>query len=86
MELLRDHSKEDEYALHTFYRKLLGLKDVAIKNVEDNEGNTEIYPEKHVKPHTCPVCGEKTYKIHDYRNQRKKNIPAFGKRTMPYTA
>ena len=65
-----------------FTEKLLGLKDVTIKNIEDNEGNTEIYLEKPVKPHTCPACGEGTSKVHDYRNQRIKDIPAFGKKTV----
>lgn len=62
--------------------KLLGLEDVTIKNVENNEGNTEIYLEKPVKPHVCPKCGKTTAKVHDYRNQRIKDIPAFGKQTV----
>ena len=65
-----------------FTEKLLGLKDITIKNVEDNEEKTEIFLEKPVKSHICPNCGETTAKVHDYRNQRIKDIPAFGKQTV----
>jgi len=64
-----------------FTEKLLGLKEVTIKNVENNEGKTEIYLEKPVKPHICPTCGKSTTKVHDYRKQRIKNIPSFDKQT-----
>jgi len=67
--------------LHSI-EKLLGLKDVTIKNVEDNEEKAEIFLEKPVKPHVCPYCGKTTTKVHDYRNQRIKDIPAFGKQTV----
>ena len=62
--------------------KLLGLKDVMIKNIEEKDGKTEIHMEMPVKPHTCPRCGECTRKVHDYRVQRIKDIPAFGKQTV----
>lgn len=31
------------------------------------------------KEHTCPHCNTKTNTIHDYRTQKIKDIPAFGK-------
>ena len=33
------------------------------------------------KEHICPCCGKSTDKIHDYRKQYIKDIPAFGKLT-----
>lgn len=62
--------------------KLLGFKDVKIKNIEEKEGKTEIQIEMQVKPHACPRCGEWTKKTHDYRIQPIKDIPAFGKQTV----
>lgn len=65
-----------------FTEKLIGLKNVIIKNINDAGENTEIYLEKPIKPHICPDCGKITMKVHDYRNQRIKDIPAFGKKTV----
>ena len=33
------------------------------------------------KTHTCPFCGKYTDKVHDYRRQHIKDVPAFGKQT-----
>lgn len=69
--------------LYLYYiKKLLGLKDIEIINFDDNDGNMEIYLEMPVKPHICPECGKITSKVHDYRKQRIKDIPAFGKKTV----
>lgn len=65
-----------------FTEKLLGLKEVKIKNIEEKDGKTEIHLEMPVKLHTCPRCGELTKKAHDYRMQRIKDIPAFGKQSI----
>ena len=59
--------------------KLLGLQGVNVKKVEDNEKSVLIYAELERKKQKCPCCGESTDKIHDYREQTVKDIPAFGK-------
>ena len=67
--------------LHTnFTEKLLGLQDLIIGKIEDNEKEIHIYVEMKRKPHKCPCCGEFTDKIHDYREQTIKDIPLFDKK------
>lgn len=60
---------------------LLGLQDVILKNVEQNEKFIYIYIQMPRKVHICPCCGKETDKVHDYRKQYIKDIPAFGKLT-----
>ena len=62
-----------------FTEDLLGLQEVIIKKIENNEKNITIYAELERKEHTCPHCNTKTNTIHDYRTQKIKDIPAFGK-------
>lgn len=62
--------------------KLIGLKGVNVKNIEEKSDLTEVYIEMDCKPHNCPQCGQKTSRIHDYRKQKIKDIPAFGKHIM----
>ena len=64
---------------NNFTEKLIGLQDLIITKVEDNEKEIHIYGEMKRKPHKCPCCGELTDKIHDYREQQIKDIPIFGK-------
>lgn len=59
--------------------KLLGLEDVIVKNVWEDEVSCHIEIELPRKEHRCPCCGEQTDKIHDYRKQCIKDCPAFGK-------
>ena len=62
--------------------KLLGLKEVIVKNVMQLPGRTSIVIELPRKPHICPCCGHQTDCVHDYRWQTVKDIPAFGKHTV----
>ena len=62
-----------------FTEKLVGLQDLIITKVEDNEKEIHIYGEMKRKPHKCPCCGELTDNIHDYREQVIKDIPLFNK-------
>lgn len=62
--------------------KLLNLKGVIIKNIKHFDNHVEIYISTKVKPHTCPVCGNITKKIHDYRTQRIKDLPIQMKNTF----
>ena len=61
---------------------LLGLKGVIIKNITQTEKITSIDIEMKLKPHNCPCCGTETRTIHDYRWQKIKDIPAFGKHVI----
>ena len=67
-----------------FTEKLLGLKDVIIKNVTQSEKLTEIEIELERKEQICPCCGTATRIIHDYRRQKIRDIPAFGKHILLY--
>ena len=62
--------------------KLLGLQDVEVKNIETSADENIITVRMIRKPHICPDCGNQTDKIHDYRKQAIKDIPAFGKNTV----
>jgi len=62
-----------------FTEKLVGLQGINIKNIYQNEKNMSILLEMNKKPHKCPCCNSITDKIHDYRKQVIKDIPAFGK-------
>ena len=60
-----------------FITKLIGLQGLQVKNFEKSEKGILIYAELVRKEHHCPCCGEITDKIHDYREQSIKDIPAF---------
>ena len=69
--------------LNSYYtEKLLGLQDVAIKNIEEKGERYEILIEQWRKYCACPRCGEITNKIHDYRYQRVKEVSAFEKEVI----
>ena len=62
-----------------FTEKLLGLQGVNVTNVEDTNEGKYVYIEMKRKTHICPCCRSETNTIHDYRTQRIKDTPAFGK-------
>ena len=62
-----------------FTEKLLGLQDLIVTNIEENEKEIHIYAEMKRKAHNCICCGTATDTVHDYRKQIIKDIPAFGK-------
>ncbi len=62
-----------------FTEELLGLQGVKITNIENSEKSITIYAELKRRPHNCTSCGTATSTVHDYRTQRIKDIPAFGK-------
>ena len=62
-----------------FTEKLLGLQDILIENIEEIDGSIHIYCKLELKMNEYHVCGKHTDKIHDYREQVIKDIPAFGK-------
>ena len=66
--------------LNLYYtEKILGLQEVKVKNIRENENSYEIEVEQERKECICPCCGQGTDKIHDYRQQRVKELAAFGK-------
>ncbi len=67
-----------------YTEELLGLKDISLKNVERRENELCIHIEMHRRVHKCPKCGERTSKVHDYRTQAIKDIPAFGEMSVIY--
>jgi transposase len=58
---------------------LLGLQEVEVKKIQESKKSFEIEIEQPRKQCVCPCCGQGTDKIHDYRRQRVKELPAFGK-------
>lgn len=59
---------------------LLGLEDVVVKKVENINDELHIEIELPRRAQRCPCCKSKTEKIHDYRNQCIRDLPAFGKK------
>ena len=60
--------------------KLLNMEDVIIEKVENQGNELHVYIKLPRKVHECPCCGSETNKIHDYREQKIKDIP-FGRTT-----
>ena len=65
-----------------FSRELIGLKEIIVKKVEQKEKEMEITIELERHEQDCPCCARTTRTIHDYRNQRVRDIPAFGKQVV----
>lgn len=62
-----------------YSEKMLGLQDVTVKNIETSEENITIFIEMKRRECNCPACGIKTSRIHDYREQKVRDLSAFGK-------
>ncbi len=61
--------------------KLLGLEDVIVKNIYEDGEARHIELELSRQQHKCPRCGCETDRIHDYRQQKIKDLDSCGKRT-----
>ena len=57
--------------------KLLGLQGACVIKIENIEEKTILHCELKRKTHKGPCCGTATDKIHDYRRQVIKDIPAY---------
>lgn len=67
--------------LNTYYTKeIVEHQGVTVKKINETEKHLEIHIEKPRGAHKCSVCGQMTNKIHDYRIQVIKELPAFGKK------
>ena len=63
-------------------KKIIGLQDVIITNIQENSESIEIFMQLEVKEHECPCCHSTTKKIHDYRVQRITDVPYFNKKVI----
>lgn len=62
---------------------LPGFKDdILIKKTEERDGVYVIWVEIERKVQRCPECGEETNKVHDYRVQKIRHQPIFGRKTV----
>ena len=62
-----------------YIEKLFGCQDVIVKSIAEDAESCIIHLEMKRKKVICPVCGRETDRIHDYRLQTVKELPAFGK-------
>lgn len=62
--------------------KLLGMEDIIVKKVWEDANVRHIGIELPRQPHNCPVCGGETNKVHDYREQKVRDVAGFGKHTI----
>ncbi|NLC72469.1 MAG: transposase, partial [Ruminococcaceae bacterium] len=57
------------------------MEDTIIKDIWNEAERKHISVEIPRKAHRCPVCGEMTDTVHDYRHQKVRDISAYGKLT-----
>ena len=82
---LRDTTRKDTVcSMKDNTSKLLGLEDVIVKNVYENETGCCIEIELPRQKHICPCCQSETEHIHDYRIQRVKDLDMHGVHTYLY--
>lgn len=56
---------------------LPGLEDVMILKAEEVDGAYHIHIKLPRKKQRCPVCGERTNRVHDYRVQKVQHLKVF---------
>lgn len=54
--------------------KLLDLEDVIVKKISHADHSVKIYLETKPSEQICPVCGNRTIRVHDYRYQTIKDL------------
>ncbi|WP_324449332.1 transposase family protein [Thermoclostridium caenicola] len=65
-----------------YTREFIGFEDVTVTFAERKDNQFHIHMKMKRKAHKCPRCGRTTEKIHDYREQRIKDISSFGSYTF----
>ena len=65
-----------------YTREFIGFEDVIVTFAERKDNQFHIHMKMKRKAHECPRCGRITEKIHDYREQRIKDISSFGSYTF----
>ena len=63
--------------------KIINLEEVKVTKAENICDELHVHIELPRREHQCPVCNEKTDRIHDYREQKVKDIP-LGRTTYLY--
>lgn len=58
--------------------KLLNIEDVIVQKVENTGNELHVYMMLPRKMHKCPCCGSETNRVHDYRDQKIKDVPLGG--------
>ncbi len=66
---------------YNFIKQLLNLKGVKINKISHEDSFVKIYISTDPHEHTCPKCGSKTSRVHDYREQIIKDLPFQFKHT-----
>lgn len=61
--------------LPNYSKELLNLKDVIITKTVHADNYVKLFLDTKPKHHCCPVCGQITQHIHDYRWQTIKDLP-----------
>ena len=69
---------------YNFITQLLNLKEIKVTKISHDDSSVRIYITTKPREHTCPNCGAKTSKIHDYREQVIKDLPLQFKHTYLY--
>lgn len=64
-----------------FIMNLPGFKEALVTKMEDAGEAIQIHAEMERKLHTCPQCGSKTKRVHDYRIQRIHHLKLFERQT-----
>jgi transposase len=64
-----------------FITQLLNLKGIKVTKISHGNSFVKIYITTEPRKHTCPACGSKTSRIHDYREQTIKDLPLQFKHT-----
>ena len=62
-----------------YSKAFLDLKDVFVKNVIQEDSFLKVFIETKPSEQTCPCCGCKTKRVHDYRIQEIDDTPFQGK-------
>ena len=61
-----------------YTKAFLNLEGVSIKKVVQADSFIKIFIQSQPVEQTCPCCGAKTKRIHDYRLQEVQDIPLLG--------
>ncbi len=65
-----------------YTKAFLNLEGVSIKKVVQADSFIKIFIQSQPVEQTCPCCGAKTKRIHDYRLQEVQDIPLLGKQVI----
>ena len=67
--------------LNDYTAKILGMEDVIVNEVVENDTELHIHIEMPQREHECPRCSERTNRVHDYKLQVKRDSPIRSRNT-----